>query len=262
MPLSDLFENVSEYTANDIFDMIFHCPYYPTIYIIQCIFTCYYLRKTTTKPGIEWYRSLILGFLLAYSGRYILGQLIARVLPEMVDNSYLKIYLIIWLLFNIFPFDLIFKFFDRTISKWVLSILSGYVDSIGLMHSIWNIINVFPDNNPRLILIIITYFITPMIIHVIDNLIFQENRIIMLQPFHYLKRIIFITIIILFLIQKNYFFPDQPFSQVYHLIPSLAGIMSFLRLIDLIFSKDNPFFIIDYIFPKFFEFFFPLNSLK
>jgi len=262
MPIADLIENAAEVSASDVFDMVFHSPYYPSMYVIQCLYICYYLRKVSRKPGIEWYRSFVLGFLLSYSGRYVFGILISRILPEMSDYSVLYVYCAVWGLYNLFPFDFFYKFIDRPVSKWVLTLLSGFAEAISVLHSIWNVDNVFSENYPRQITILFICFIIPMIIQVIDNMISTLKLPYLLYPFHYLKRVVVMILVAILLTKKNFIWPTQPFSQIYYLIPPFSGFMAALKLIDLVFGKGNSFSIIDLFLPRFLTRIFPMQSHK
>ncbi|OHT04654.1 hypothetical protein TRFO_27799 [Tritrichomonas foetus] len=250
MSFEHFLESAQELKINDIFDVIFHSSYYPAFFIIHCFYVCYYLRISPGRNGLQWWRSLVLGFLLSYGPRYIFGSLISRGLPEHQSLMVYKIYLPVWLSMNICPFDLVYKFIHRLISRSVLAILAELGNGQLFIHYLWNSLNVFPDEPIKCLYIIMATYGTTMLVEYVDNLIFSPKRRFMFYPYHYLKRIFVLAAVTLALSHPSLVLkPDQIIS-MYVIIPYMATIFALLKLLDIVVERGHPFKMLDIVFPK------------
>lgn len=250
MKLDALFESAQELDINTIFDLIFHSAYYPSFFFIHCLYICLYLRHSAASKGFQWWRSFVLGFLLAYFPRFLFSWLVQRILPERQNGSVYLVYLVAWLVMNIFPFDLIFRLLNRVVSRTILAFLAEFGDCQLLIHNIWNSLAIYPDHPITAFYVVITPYFSTLLIEYIDNLIFVPNRVFHLYSFAYLKRVAFLALCLVILTQPKLVLGQSQVFQLYQLIPIAAVLNGLLKLIDILVFRGNPFRYLDIVFPS------------
>lgn len=250
MSFSSFLESAQELNLNSIYDLIFHSSYYPTFFFVQCLYVCLYLRFSPGRPSLKWWRSLLLGFFLSYGPRLVFSWLISRNLPEKQNGVAYITYLIAWALLNICPFDLFFKFLSRLVSRSILSILAEFGNGQLLIHYLWNCANAYPDHPITSLYVAFVPYTVTMVVEYFDNLIFDPPRRFMLYPYTYLKRIFVMAVAVMILSQPNFVLDQTHTIDMYILIPYFATLNGLFKLLDIVFSKGNPYRILDLLLPS------------
>lgn len=198
--IPDLFGNLMEYSAGELYELIFSSYYFPAYYILHAVFVCFNLRYTSPGKNFPWYRSFILGFLLTAGTRYVFGKLCNRLLREFEGrNEAFIAYGIVWACFNICPFDLIFKFAMRPSSKVIIKCLDAFAQAQNVVQLSFSGAMIFEQKPLKVITLNIFCMCIPIIVDVLDRLIFGQRRPPMLYSFNYIKRMIVACIIIVVL---------------------------------------------------------------
>lgn len=249
MTFSSFLESAQGLNLNSINDLIFHSSYYPAFFFIQCLNVCLYLRLSPRKPGLKWWRSISLGFLLAYGPRLAFSWLISRNLPEKQNGVAYITYLISWVLLNICPFDLFYKFLSRVVSRSILAILAEFGNGQLLIHYLWNSANAYPDHPITSLYVSFVPYTVTMIVEYIDNVVFDPKRRFMLYPYTYLKRIFLMAAAVIVLSQPNFVLEQSYLIDMYRLIPLFATMNGLFKLLDIVFAK-NPYQVFDILFPS------------
>lgn len=249
MSFSSFLESAQELNLNSIYDLIFHSSYYPTFFFVQCLYVCLYLRFSPGRPSLKWWRSLLLGFFLSYGPRLVFSWLISRNLPEKQNGVAYITYLISWALLNICPFDLVFKFLSRLVSRSILAILAEFGNGQLLIHYLWNSSNAYPDHPITSLYVSFVPYTVTMIVEYLDNLIFDPKRRFMLYPYSYLKRVFIMASAVIVLSQPNFILDQPHIIDMYILIPYFATMNGLLKLLDIVFTKGHPYEIFDILFP-------------
>lgn len=248
----DLVETFKEYSVSDFYNMIFHSYYFPTLYIFHCVYICYYLR-TSVKNHIKWYHSFILGFVMTLGPRLVIADLCARPLPEWKDFSAFQTYTIIWLLYNMFPFDIIFKISDRISTKIIIHFLNAYSDIQSLTNLCISALMIFEGNVLRVSLIIIAGMIVPYTADIIDRYLFGQRRFPTVYSWNMIKRWILFSLFTSFF--GFYGFTQKSISMSSsNIVLFLAQIFYlFLIVFDLIICDGHVFFSVDVLLPNFWK---------
>ena len=250
---SDALESAGDLSFETIYNLIFHTDTFPGPFTIMSIYVCFYLRLTTFKTGMKWYRSFLLGLCLVYLPRYTLGKIISRSIKESQNYNFLVYYSVVWLLFNIFPFDLIFKFCNRPVSRLVLAIMEAISESLILVTNHFNISSVFSyeDNHDsaKIIMYMIFINIIPLLIQKIDAILSGEKKRDFCFPIAHFKRTLLSIVIITFITKESFFWTEAIIDH-YSLIPLLAFLNGLLRAIDYIAYEGYIFHYVDFLFPS------------
>jgi hypothetical protein len=100
--------------VRDFFQCYDFSTYHPIWYVIHCMSVCLYVRSSTGRAGCRFYRSFALAFLFAAGTRYCFSLAGGIQIPQIPGNiNTFFLFVIIWSLYNIFPFDLIFGISSR-----------------------------------------------------------------------------------------------------------------------------------------------------
>ena len=245
---SDIFGRIFE-SKTKVLDILFYSSYYPVHYFCNCLFICFYLRVASPPhTGLQWWRSLILGFLLSYAPRKFFGWLIFRNLPEENSSLYLT-YFIAWSILNICPFDLVYNFILRTVPRVVVGTIAEFGCAQLLIHYTWNAINSFPDKPFQSIYIVVSVYLVNIVIEYIDNLIFSPRRKFNLYNLPYVKRIFVFTSLVVLLTTPNKLINFKPI-EMYHFLPIYSTLFALLKILDAVSSRANPFNVLDLFFPN------------
>lgn len=94
--------------------------YSPFFFLSHICYVCLQLRASAGILGLKWWRSLILGFAFSQFPCFLYCWL--SEIPEGFSDvpSIIWHYLVIWCSFNLFPFDLVTRFFGRSICALTL----------------------------------------------------------------------------------------------------------------------------------------------
>ena len=238
-------------TMNEIVDSILDVIYYTECVfnwtLIQSIYVCVYLRKTTTSQGMTWYRSFITGFLLVFFPRLLYSSLINVNADEYSYFDYLSIFTPVWLSVNLFPFDFVFRILNIKTFQTVLTILQSHTEGLVFLNNMY-LVSQVKNKVEHQILIIILVTLAPVMIQGLDFILSGDNRILM-TPIAYLKRVLFLQILSFCLVTPALIWEEPPIDlvNVLYVLPILLDI---LRIIDLIHFDFNNYMFIDYIFSR------------
>jgi hypothetical protein len=200
---------------------------------------------------MSWYRSFVVGLCMSYLPRYALTTLLLRRVPESKELNFLTYFAAVWALFNICPFDLIYRFCDRPVSRAVLSIMQAHSESVVLIHNLFNIATIFTSDaidNGKVIIYMGAILLVRPLIQWVDDVISNDPKPHM-EPVSHFKRIIIFIILCNYVTQQTFLWPE-PIISYYELIPVVSIMSCFFRIIDFIFYEGNPFLYIDVIFPS------------
>ena len=252
---SDALETASDLSFESVFNMIFHTDTFPGPFTIMSIYICFYLRLSTQKPGMKWYRSFLLGVAMVTLPRFIMGRIIERQIKETDNHNFLIYFGVVWAFFNIFPFDIVFKFCNRPVSRLVLVIMEAISESLILVTTHFNVAGVFTYENggadtARIIIYMCVITISPLFAQKVDAILSGERKRDFCFPVAHYKRVI-VTNIIMTLITKESLLWSEALIDHYNLIPVLAMFNVIFRVIDYIVYEGYPFYYVDAIFPKF-----------
>jgi hypothetical protein len=251
----DLVDSTKDVAWEDIFDIVFHSEYYPTFYIIHCVFVCAYLRISAGSGGLQWWRSFLLGLALSYGTRYTFSWLISRTFPESSSPLTVIYYASVWAVFNFCPYDLVFRFVRRSVPLYILAFFVEFGNGQLLIHYLWNANQAFPEKVLTTVLITTAAYAAPMAVDWFDNVAFRPKRRFMFYPWTYLKRVfveagvvMIATVPITVSVLGRTFAIEEPWSHMYGLVPWNAGVNGVLKLIDGIFTRDI-FGVVDFVLP-------------
>lgn len=250
--INDAIDTASDLTFDSIFNIIFHTDTFPGPYAILCIYICFYLRLTTKSGGMSWYRSFILGLALAILPRYTLSWTISRLIPETKDYGFLVYFSVIWALFNLCPFDLVFKFCNRAASRFVLVLMQAHAESLITITNLFNVVSTFTNDdkidNSKVLMYMYCIELVPLFVQGIDMAISGEKRFF-IYPVAHFKRIVLIILVSNFITQETALWPES-IIDCYSLIPVLSLINCVFRTIDFFAYEGYPFHYVDVIFPS------------
>jgi hypothetical protein len=242
--LQDIVDSAKDLEWQSISDTIFHSEYYPTFYLVHCIFVCVYLRSSAGVHGLQWWRSWLLGLVFSYGTRYLFLWLIDRFI---IDRDVVLYYTGVWLAFNIFPYDLVYRFARRTVPLGLLALFAEFGNGQLVIHYAWNANNSFPDKVLKSLMVIATAYAFPMAIDSFDNIAFRPKRRFMFYPWTYLKRIIAQATVVMLATVPTPIWP-HPYSHMYTLVPYNALVNGVLKLVDGVWAQ-NLFGVVDLVFP-------------
>jgi hypothetical protein len=206
-----------------------------------------YLRLAAGQNGIQWWRSLVLGFLFSYGTRWAFGWLIYRLLPERQSGQIYLQYLLVWAAFNLVPFDLIFRFMKRPIARFFLVVASEFGNGQLIIHFLWNGINAFPEKPLAIIVLILSIYAFPIALDHLDSLVFEPRRKYMFYPWSYWKRIVIDGIVLLALCQDG-FILNKAKMHMYSIVPFNAVALAICKVLDII-VYGNVFEVFDVLMP-------------
>jgi hypothetical protein len=156
----------------------------------------------------------------------------------------------VWCLYNICPFDLIFKISRFPVCKFVLSFFAGFAQRELIIHSKWVGSVLLEDNFLKQFLILVLSHLMPFFINLLDNQLFDYKSKSYFYSFAYFKRE-FAGLIFIFLIsEKKLYYPETPLSSLYVLIPYFAIIFAFVKMADFLVHRGNPWEIFDMVLPS------------
>ena len=269
MNKSRIFELFSGIKTLSFSSLVSSLNYFPFFYAIHCIYVCFFLRKMTPIGGLTCFRSYFLGLSLSYGTRYTFSTLLSLKISKEEKKQIFSIFSVVWLLLNIFRFDFIYKMLKMFVFRLFIQIIASYGQSVLLVNCMFNISNVFPGNIPRSLLSIVTSFSVPCFIDFFDSMTFgmkynphyyKNRRFVMLYPFHYIKRVLFLAFIIQLFTEKQWILPDSYISSYSSLTTPISLISTFLTIFDLLSHEGKSFLMLDFIFPKIFRLFFTYYS--
>lgn len=268
MNFTAAFEALCAINPANIFTRLLHSPYFPEFYIVNCLYVCYFLRIVAPIGGLPAMRSFCIGLFLSYSTRFCFGLFTGKHLPELDTDQIITQFTIVWAMMNCFPFDVIFSAVRNIFCRTVLQVLAAYGNAQLMCNIIFNLLNFYPGDCPRAICMTIMVFCVPIFIDYFDSWILGQKRdfiylgrqrILMLYPFHYIKRIAVFAFLTVMLSQGGWILPVKYTLPIYYLTPIISILMSCCSLLDIIFHKGNPFFMLDLVFPKLFRIFFTFH---
>lgn len=195
--IPELFENLKEYTAADLYEIVMKSYYFPACYILHAIFICANLRYTSPGKSFPWYRSFILGFLMTAGPRYVFGKLSDRLLKEFQGkNEALITFAIVWACFNLCPFDLIFKFSMRRSSRVILKCLDAFSQAQNLVQLSYSGSMIFERKPMTVITINMFCMCIPILVEAIDRHLIGQRKYPMAYSYNYIKRMVVACIIV------------------------------------------------------------------
>ena len=265
------FFSINYFNFLTLYNIIFNSSYFPIYFIIHCFYVCYFLRIMTPIGGFHILRSLILGFILSYFNRFLFSCFLGITLPENEKKIVFLTFLIVWILMNIFPFDLIFKLLNITFLRIFLQISSSIGQSQLLINCLFNHLLIYPNDPSKALITVLTSFSIPIIIDYLDSYLYgskingyftHKKKTMMLYPFHYIKRISFLTFFTLLLSQKDWILNNSYLIDLSSLGLPISILTLSLSLLDIFSHYGLPFLMFDFFFPKIFKLFFtfyPLN---
>ena len=271
MNSTEFFEQLKSISFGDISHLFFSSNYFSFYFIVYCFYICYYLRIGAPIGGLHPARSAILGFILAYSPRFVYGKIVHSVLPEMEDNSVYRKYSIVWILMNLCPFDVVFTIIRTPVFRTSLQLLSTFGNTMQLNSTIYSMLSVFPNENLKVFVCCVFAFSVPVFIDYLDSQIFGNKRCfelkrrphyLMFLPFHWIKRVSLFVLIELGFSQPHWLLPDKYTRPLFSINIPVACFATICSVVDLISHDGNPFFMVDFIFRKMFDNFFTYYPLK
>ncbi|EAX88183.1 hypothetical protein TVAG_367810 [Trichomonas vaginalis G3] len=248
-----MLKSASELSYDDILKIIYPSDVHTPWSIVQSIYICYYLRKATTTKGMQWFRSFVIGWLLLYLPRLTISSITNVNFHGVYDYNYLIAYSITWLVFNIFPFDLAFRFCNRKIARTVLLVLQGHLEGLNLAVQIHTTNDAFTsDSNvifSKSIIAGLVVLIIPFIVQVIDATLFDEEGRDFMTPVGYLKRMA-VVISFFTIFSSNTTYWSEPLFDYSLMAFCLSLVCSLSRLFDLLYYDFHGFKYIDLILPS------------
>lgn len=235
------------FSADSLFDLVFHAPFFPFFYALHCARVCAQIRRATPVHGLQWWRSFALGFCLVYGPRIFLGWVINR-RPATSFVEAAAVYAGAWALFNITPFDLVARFFNRFVPKFLLAVFSEFGAGQLIVHDLWNATHAYQDRALTALTAYACAMALAPVIDVIDNAIFTNKRKWPQATVEYWKRTVAAAGIVILLCTPNALTNYALFS-MYSAVPVTASIVGLLKIADfIIFDDDNE--IVDFVFPE------------
>ena len=186
---------------------------------------------------------------MSYGSRYIIFSLFNRYSPEAANLSVLKTYSLVWLLFNMCPFDIIFKISDRPSTRIIIQFLNSFADIQSLTTLYFSGINIFQGEISRVSLSCLFGMCVPILVDVADRYIFGQRNHPMAYSWNMINRwILFCMFYALFglLVSSQSGLPIS-INTVFFL-SNLFYL--FLAVCDLIYYNGKVFYSIDF-FPHF-----------
>ena len=250
--LPNVFESISEYSASDIYKMIMQGYYYPGCFILHSIFIIFNIRLSSSRQKpISFYRSFILGYLMTTAPRYLLGFFTDRSLSEFENMATLKTFTIIWCLFNLFPFDILFKFLNRSSSKIVLSLLNSFSLAQNIYQSTYSTLMVFDGKPLRVFTIVVICICSTLIIDVLDRILISQRKFPMAYQFNSIKRNIIIIGVLILVGSPGIIEEGVSLMGMAELTNYTVIINILLTILDLIYFNGKIFYQLDLFFRDF-----------
>ena len=265
------FEEWKTISFSDVINLFFSSNYFTLYFIIYCYYICYYLRIVAPVGGLHPARSLLLGFVLAYSPRFIYGRIVHSSLPEMENNSVYIKYAFVWISMNLCPFDIFFTIMRNPVSRTLLQLLSTFGNTLLINTTIYQMLSVFPNENLKVFMCCIFAFSVPCFLDYLDSEIFGKKRFFMINrtrhylmflPFHWIKRVALLILIEIAFSQPGFLLPEKLTRPLFTLNIPIAIFATVCSAVDLIVHKGNPFFMMDFIFRKMFDNYFTYYPAK
>lgn len=133
---------VLDMTVDLAHDYLFLTPHFPIFFAIQSLFICICVRHFNNK--IQWWKSLIVSYGMEFTGRVLTALVTYRKPPLLENPLYSPCFLLIWLLVNASPFDLVFKIFNSGFMYFVLQILISLIQVRESCHGVDIGLRAFP----------------------------------------------------------------------------------------------------------------------
>jgi hypothetical protein len=247
MLLETVAESLSRLTFRRVYEAVFFSDFFPVYFIPQAIFSCFYLRVAAVPPGITWWRSFTLGLLLSCGTNFVTNMIHAESYPVDEFRSLLWTYAIVWLSFNISPFDFVFRFFNRPSLTFLVACLNQFCATHCLFVNLLLSTRPYPTSVSAIFLIVLTVYGFPPFIDWLDNRLVDPQRKFMFVPWSYLKRIAVGTGISIFLTGPNPWM-SEPLAHLESVMPPAMCAFAFLKSIDLVVT-GSPFAVIDFVVP-------------
>jgi len=253
--LPNVFETLSEYSASDIYKIIMQGYYYPGCFVLHAIFIVLNLRTTTPKAGVSWYRSFIVGYLMTAGSRHVLSSLTDRKLTEFEGMASIKTFAIVWALLNCCPFDLVYKFANRKSSRVVFALLDSFSQAQNVYQSTYSALMVFDGKPLRVFTIIMCCVSVPLIVDVLDRLLFGNRRFPMAYQFNSIKRNLFIVGALILVGAPGIFEEGVAIIGMGDLTNYTCAIYVLLTILELIILKGRIFYTYDFFMRGFWQLF-------
>lgn len=242
-----LFDELSHCTLKEIRNNIFHAKYFPFFFVIECMRVCTYLRVSCSRPGLAWWRSFGLGFILVY-GQRLLFSWLTNARFDDIQMSILREYTVVWAVFNIMPFDIVFRVVNRRIPRFLIAALAEFGFGQFLVNWIWFSANTFKEKPLAAATVLAVLPVVIAVIEALDNAVFASKRRFPYFPRARIVRQIAAVMIDIVICVPNGIVQD-PLTLMYPTAPVVGVLFAVLKILDTGIYR-NTFMYADVLLPK------------
>lgn len=135
---------VLDMTIDLAHDYLFLTPHFAIFFALQSLFICTCVRQF--NPGIKWWKSLIVSYAMEFTGRVLTALVTYRKPPLLENPLYTPCFLVIWMLVNASPFDVVFTIFNSGFMYFILQILISLIQVRESCHGVDIGLRAFPTS--------------------------------------------------------------------------------------------------------------------
>jgi hypothetical protein len=228
----------------DVYERVFFGHFANTYFLPHATLTCFYLRVSAGVTGIQSWRSFLLGLLLSYGTMYATNVILMPTFPIDQFRSVLYQYSVLWLLFNITPFDLVFRLFNRPSLIFLLGCSAEFCHTQRIFATLGMARRSLTSISSMLLYVIVPYSF-PSVVDWLDNKLFEPRRRFMFIPWVYLKRV-FLATAIAILVSGTPPWMTAPIVDPWSVLPIGMCGFAFLKSVDLVLT-GSPVAVIDFV---------------
>lgn len=141
----------------NLYEMIFKPPQFPYWFILQAIWSCYVVHRSTKelkKTFSLWLRNLLISAMMSFAPRELYAYLFHKLSPLMKNPSMLLTFFAIYLTMSFCPYDLFYKIVN------ILYYFIGFLQGANQTRFFTLILRIQKDVSPFYLILIAMLFTT------------------------------------------------------------------------------------------------------